>query len=279
MVDPAGNPVRLDPWQNIVGVGWDGPPDNLPPPGPLISPILWDWEHRSTILGFDRGDLTMKPNATTGGFFEEPEVGDLLLAHMSCDIAAGPNPRPKVTISGPAGFEQLWQFSIESAVRGFGFVSTGSLWFRYIQPGDPIEDTWTYSPDCPVTGGIYRVIQVFPDASPFPDALATDVKLTTGVVIGPDFTISRDKELLLAFIDRDSNFNTSGIFPSNPSGSGSYSRRTFNDSSGTVNGHSQIVYDAEAEPGPGAIGARTLSISTSFRTIMGHLAILGKPAP
>lgn len=271
-------PVRLDPWQNIVGVNW-GAPDNLPPAGDLISPVLWDWEHRHTITGFDRSDITMKPNVDTGGFFENPEVGDLLLAHISADIAAG-TPHPQVTISGPsAAWKELWQFSTESPTEGVGFEQTGSLWYHFIQVGDPTEYTWTYSPDCPVIGGIYRVIDNFPDASPFPDALETDIKLTTGVVIAPDFTISRDKELLLAFIDRASRFNTSGIFPSNPSGSGSYTRRTFHDSFGSANGHSQIVYDAEDEPGPGAIGQRTLSISTSFHTIMGHLAILGNPAP
>ena len=271
-------PVRLDPWQNIVGVGW-GAPENLPPDVPLISPQLWDWEHRDTVLGFDRSDITMEPNADGGGFFENPEVGDLLLAHISADRVIDPDPWPQVTITGPAGWTQLWQFSTEGA-SGVGFDQTASLWYRFVQAGDPDEWTWTYSRDCPVIGGIYRVIDNWPDAEPFPDALGTHVKeQTAGVVLAPDFSISRDKVLLLAFIDRASNFNTTGIFPSNPSGSGSYTRRTFNDSAGSVNGHSQIVYDADDEPGPGAIGARTLSVSLSVNTIMGHLAVLGNPAP
>ena len=271
-------PVRLDPWQNIVGVSW-GEVDNLPPDVPLLSPILWDWEHRDTVAGFDRSDITMKPNVDTGGFFENPEVGDLLLAHISSDRVIDPDPWPQVTISGPTGWKQLWQFSTEQPAA-VGFDQTASLWYHFIQPGDPTEYTWTYSRDCPVIGGIYRVIDNWPDASPFPDALATDIEeQTVGAVIAPDFTISRDKVLLLAFIDYASNFNTAGVFPSNPSGSGSYSRRTFNRSFGTANGHAQVVYNAEDEPGPGAIGQRTLSISKSVNSIMGHLAVLGTPAP
>ena len=269
-------PVRLDPWQNIVNVGW-GAPENQPPEGPLIEPLMWDFEFRHTALGDDRSDATMKPNAETGGFFENPEVGDLLLAHMSCDAVTNPDPWPQVTISGPAGWEQLWQFSTEQSAE-VGFEQTASLWYRFIQAGDPDEWTWTYSRDCPVTGGIYRVIQNWPDASPFPDALATDVKLTAGVVIAPDFTISRAGVLLVAFIDRPSNFNTPVIFPANPSGSGEYLRRAWHNSTGTQNGHAQIVYDANDEL-PGPIGERTLSISTSLNTIMGHLAVLGTPAP
>ena len=270
--------VRLDPFQNIVGVSWDGVPENLPPDVPLVSPQLWDWGHRDTVDGFDRSDITMEPNGDTGDFFENPEVGDLLLAHISADRAESESPWPKITISGPEGWEQLWQFSTEQSAA-LGFDQTSSLWYRFHQAGDPATVTWTFSQDCPVIGGIYRVIQNWPDAAPFPDALATDIEeQTSGAVIAPDFTISRDKVLLLAFIDYASNFNTSGIFPSNPSGSGSYSRRTFNRSFGTSNGHAQIVYNAEDEPGPGAIGQRTLSISKSVNSIMGHLAILGTPA-
>jgi hypothetical protein len=271
-------PVRLDPWQNIVGVGW-GAPDDQPPAGPLISPVLWDWHHKSTITGFDRSDLTMEPNADTGGFFENPVAGDLLLAHISADRVIDPDPWPQVTISGPAGWIQLWQFSTEQSAE-VGFDQTASLWYRFHQAGDPPTWTWTYSRDCPVTGGIYRVIQNWPNASPFPDALATNIKeQTNAVVTAPDFTISRDKVLLLAFIDRASRSNTAIIFPSDPAGSGSYSRRTFNDSFGSFDGHAQVVYDAEDEPGPGAIGERSLSVSSGVNTIMGHLAILGNPAP
>ena len=280
-------PVRLDKWQNIVNVGWpDG--ENQPPPGDLDSPQLWDFTQKRNDN--DVTSLEMHPwEGVGGGFFEDAIEGDLLLAHMSCDRALDHgDPWPKITISPPGAgdWQELWQFSTEQGGTpdSPGFDQTGSLWYKWVQAaevGADISYTWTYSQTCPVIGTVYRVIKPFPEASPFPDGgPELDIKeQTTGIATGPDFSISRNKALIMAFIDVNSNGNTSIIFPSNPSGSGSYTRRTFFRAFGTANGHAQIAYDAEDEPGPGAIGARSLSISTGLNTILGHFAVIGNPVP
>ncbi len=275
-------PVRLDKWQNIINVGWpDG--ENQPPPGDLVAPQLWDWQPKRNDT--DQTTLTMNPwEGSGGGFFEDAVEGDLLIGHILGGRAtAHGDPWPIVSIGlpGNGNWIEAYQFSAQDN-GGVGSGMTSSLAYKWVTAAEAgpaeIDYTWTFSPSCPVMGSVFRVIDPFPFALPFPDAgFETHVKETTGIAIANDFSITRNNALLLGFIHCNSNFNTSGVFPLNPSGSGSYTRRTFERGFGDSNGNASIAYDADDEPGPGAIGARNLSISTGFHTILGHLAIIGNP--
>lgn len=249
-------PVRLDPWQNIVGVSWDG--DGNGGPGPLF-PSLAGWS----------GARNSAPGAALTLGAASAEVGTLLIAQVACDKAPG-DPRPQVAIGGPAGWDPLYQQSCEFSAE-FGFTQTAGAWARVKEAGDPDDWDWTFSPAAPRTGVMMRIADVRPTG--IPEALAVRQSDFSDVALGPSIAPGAANTLLLTLLDADSNFNPFGIYPGDDLQTFEISWRSF----GSQNGHVQMVF-SEEWPGPGATGTRAVALTPATCEIVAHIAI-APPTP
>ena len=150
MAISAGNPVRLDPWQNIVNVGW------------RTAPFVAGTNRYRTAQ--DSGSFT-QTIAVPGGF-PAAAVGDLLVVHATAALKLiGQGATPAV-ITPPAG----WSEATFDTLILTNYHMGGGVWFKYFEAGDSTWDfTWNF--DCPRTVLIARVVNA--QTSGFPAAIAT----------------------------------------------------------------------------------------------------------
>lgn len=256
-------PVRLDPFQNVVGVGWSGGGNGGGPPPTF--PFFADW----LAVAGGSAETTLPLNAGFEGpsprLSEEVFPGELLIAQVACDIAPG-DPHPQVAITGPAGWEQLYQRSTESAVPGFGFTQTASAWWRIKEEGDQDEWDWTFSPAVARTGILFKIS--FNRLTGIPEALAHSQDDGSEATIAPSIAPGAANTLLLTLVDADSNFNTNGIYL----GTEDQLRRIIWRSFGSQTGHAQVIF-LEDWPGPGATGPRQITTTSGHSVVVAHLAI------
>ena len=115
-------PVRLDPWQNIVGVGWST--TEFP-----------------AFVGFVHANSGNDPRVTS---FEINiglwNPGDLILVQVSTGDA---DPVAITTFSGPAGWNLVDQRYMSGGIRLNERLGTDSLWSRFMEVGDSSLYTWT----------------------------------------------------------------------------------------------------------------------------------------
>ncbi len=174
MVDPAGNPVRLDPWQNIVGVGWDGdePEPPVEPPGPpVVAPSVRATATKTDVAG-SYADITVTVPAHVDG--------DLLIAQIARSGDTGDD------ITAPAGwtaiFENLWVAEENAFGDCVPFGAKMSM-FRRTASSEPADYTWTYDN----TNSVRRVggIASIKDADPTTPIEAFDTDTSTACGPGP----------------------------------------------------------------------------------------------
>ena len=261
-------PVRLDPFRRIVGVSWSGGDGGLPPEGDLLIPFIWDWAGFRN--GNDGGSLAL--NFALPNFFEDVPADDMIVAQLASDIAPG-DPHPQVTITpNEPGWFPMWHLSTLSAVPGFGFTQTAAAWARVKQAGDQAVYTFNYSPDAPRTGLAHHIVDNWPGGLPHVVAAATSDG--TDLATAPSLNVGRQKVGLFALLDADSNFNPFGKYPGAPEQNLSSLFTSF----GSQNGHIQMGWDEEFTTGPGATGDRVIASSPGTGEVVGHFAVLGKPA-
>ena len=260
-------PVRLDPWQNIVGVGWKASGGGGGPTPTF--PFFADWlavagGQEVTTLPLNAGFVGPSPRLS-----EEVLPGELLIAQVACDIAPG-TPHPQVTITGPAGWQQFYQRSTQMS-PGFGFSQTAGAWWRIKEEGDQDEWVWTFSPAVARTGILFKIS--FNRQTGIPEALAHTQDDGTENTIAPSVAPGVANTLLLTLVDIASNFNINGIYL----GTEDQTRRIIWRSFGSQNGHAQVIF-LEDWPGPGATGERQITTSPGHDVIVAHIAI-APPAP
>ena len=111
MVAPAGNPVRLDPWQNIVGVGWDGDENgNGNGNGSDFPRFLF----AKAASNFQQSDITIDRPAIL-------DPSNLIFAWVG-GISGFPN--PQLDISPPSGWVEIFQ---DHAMKGAFIHYTGGM--------------------------------------------------------------------------------------------------------------------------------------------------------
>lgn len=245
--------IRLDPWQNIVGVAWGGPP---------AFPILRD----SMTAKDETEGTTLSLNAAPPDLFEDVDVGDTLIALVASDHVEGPAPLAEVTITGPSGWDQIYQRSAFFDAPT-GFLFTASAWSRIKQAGDPDSWQWNFSPASAARTGILMRITGSKLVSSVV-AQDTDESDFSSLTIAPSISPGVQNSLLLAFIDASSSNVSRALYPPAPGQRLAIIHKSF----GTPDGHGQVVYE-EDFPGPGATGTRTMSIGNAHFEIVGHIAI------
>ncbi len=125
MAISAGNPVRLDKWQNIVGVSWPGIP--------IVAAIT-----SNSVEANIEGPLILQLPVSGPGPL--PEVGDLLVAKVAYrPLEDLPGRRVPVVLTPSPGWTELFQDSIFIpfiVVEDDSMVHSTGVWSRYVTEAD-----------------------------------------------------------------------------------------------------------------------------------------------
>ncbi len=225
--------VRLDPWQNIVGVGWS---EDAPPPPPTLRPSVHGGNCVEASL-----TLPVELDFVWGATLGAPAiVGDMLLAHVS---AGG-----VTTISPPAGWNQIFHTT-------FSPFYTQSAFYRFKQEGDPDLWTFTQSSDQGMAGCANSVR----NAAASPITAQNTVNIPSG-----DFAdslplfIAPELPLILGFVDTTNKFFLQQNYPEPPNPPW-FKRYRFR-SNGTFD-HGMMLFNAHSSvfSGPGTLPATRFS--------------------
>ncbi len=156
MAISAGNPVRLDPWQNIVNVGW-------PSGFPFVAGT------NAYKKAENSGDLIQTIAVPTG--LPAAAVGDLLIVHATAAKKLIGQGATAAIITPPAGWGEATFDTLNlTNPPGDRYHMGGGVWFKYLEEGDSTWDfTWNF--DCPRTVLVARVVNA--QTSGFPAAIAT----------------------------------------------------------------------------------------------------------
>ncbi len=156
MAISAGNPVRLDPWQNIVNVGW-------PSEFPFVAGT------REFSKQENSGDLILTAIVPGGSPAAAP--GDLLVAHATAAKKLSGQGATAAIITPPAGWGEATFDTLNlTNPPGDRYHMGGGVWFKYLEAGDTTWDfTWNF--DCARTLMVVRVVGA--RTSGFPSAIAT----------------------------------------------------------------------------------------------------------
>ena len=242
-------PVRLDPWQNIVGVSWSAAPP--PPPPPTQRPAIAGGTCTESNVA-----LPLDLDFTWGSVQGFPAIiGDMLLAHVS---AGG-----VTTISPPAGWNELFHTT-------FSPFYTQSAFYRFKEAGDPDLWTFTQSSDKGMAGCASAVRR----AAASPVAALATVNIPAGEF--PDslpLFIQPELPLILGFVDTSNKFFLSLNYPEPPQPPW-FKRYRFR-SDGTFD-HGTMLFNAHSSvfTGPGTLLATRFSpFATGASEIVTVLAI------
>ncbi len=240
-------PVRLDPWQNIIGVSWGG------------ALVL-----ESVLANSNTLNLT-----SIAASFVSAQPGDLMIAGISSNWGSAQEPVTPAEIFGPAGWAKLYHRVGYSLPADFVMFTAGA-WARVKQAGDPSFWTWTTDKAAILNAGRLRITGA--RQTGIPDAMAIDEAGPGEFAIGPSIAPAAGNTLLLTILDVVTATNLAGKYPGDPRQSLRLRHGTTGQTDGPGLPHGKIVWE-EVWPGPGATGARDVSSYTIGSSILGHIAI------
>ena len=265
MVDSAGNPVRLDPWQNIVGVSWGAP---APDPGDPKKPG-YRGGACAAVADASSVDVEWKWSVFLGGG-SEPFDGELLIAHVAAGGASAVLPP-----GGAGEWSELYQ---ETAFIDGVAAYTAGVWFRTKEPGDPDVFTFTTAGNDGMSGVAGVIGRADQRLGAVPNAISLNTTPVGEIPISSPLFIEAVNPLIICFLDTNSASFLQQNYPEPPNPPW-FKRYRCRPPDGS-HSHGMIGMQAFASvfgPGPGTLQATAFSPFNGFSEIFAVVAFEGEP--
>ena len=197
--------VRLDPWQNIVNVGWSDPVGGGGSGAPPVRPGFRGGVC-AKVADLSSVDVEWKWSILAGGG-DEPFDGEMLIAH----VAAGGG--STIDVPGGGGWSEIYQ---ETSFREGLPIFTAGVFFKIKEPGDPDVFTFTQSSDTGMSGAAGVISGADQSLSAVPEAVQVTHTPVGQTADSTPMFIQSVNPLILAFIDTDNENFLSLNYPEPP---------------------------------------------------------------